>query len=123
MTFELFVRRKERLTLIEKLGTNISPVDSNIFKMQFSSLLPTYRGKSFMGLRIGCLLVGLGIGLLAGFFLHILVITEFHPDNWRVHELISVAYGAPVMLFGGLGLIVSFIVEKNLSQKKGDDAD
>jgi hypothetical protein len=123
MTFELFARRKERLSLIEKLGMNMSPTDPDIFKAQFSSLLPSLKSKSFAGLKFGCLLLGLGIGLLAGLIIHLMIISNLRDtDVWQIRELTGVGYGAAVLLFGGLGLIISFLIENNLSKKKESEA-
>jgi hypothetical protein len=119
MTFELIVRKKERLTLIEKLGMNIAPTDPNIFKAQFSSLLPSLKSKSFTGLKIGCLLLGLGVGLMAGLMIHFFIIAEIKDtNNWQVQEMSGVGYGAAVLFFGGTGLIISFLIENNLSKKE-----
>ena len=113
MIFELFARRNERLNLIEKMGQNIAPIDPSILKSQFSSLLPSLNKKSFTALRMGCLLAGLGLGLLIGLFICLYIrcsiVVEHH---WERDALNSVAYGAPVLIFGGLGLIISYIVEK-----------
>ncbi|MDR2146861.1 MAG: hypothetical protein LBE91_10430 [Tannerella sp.] len=127
MTFELFVRKQERLRMIEKLGMNLAPADPNIFKAQFNSLLPALKSKSFLGLRIGSLLIGIGLGLLVGFFLHLMVISGYGNSfedlgNWQTENLIGVGYGASVLLFGGLGLIVSFIIENRMSKKKENEA-
>lgn len=58
-------------------------------------------------LKVGCLLLGLGAGLLFGFMLT--RITEIQSYDTR-----SAVYGGSVLVFGGLGLIVSFIVERAL---------
>ena len=121
MVFELFARRKERMSLIEKMGQNLTPVDSSALKSQFSSLLPAFPKKSFTALRTGCLLVGLGLGLLVGLFIA-LNIENLHIEGWRRDTYCSVAYGASVLFFGGLGLIISYIIE-NKSARKEQDAD
>ena len=120
MTFELFARKQERLGLIEKLGQNFTPVDSSVFKNQLGSLLPTFRKKSFTSLRFGCLLVGIGLGMIVGLFLGFNLSKEFHInwDNWHNRELLSIAFFAPVLLFGGLGLIISYLIESKSAAKK-----
>jgi hypothetical protein len=35
-----------------------------------------------------------------------------------IRNMIEVAYGAPVLLFGGLGLIVAFIVEMRVKKSE-----
>ena len=56
-------------------------------------------------------LLGLGAGLLFGFMLT--RITEIQSYDTR-----SAVYGGSVLVFGGLGLIVSFIVERVLSRRR-----
>ena len=62
-------------------------------------------------LKVGFLLLGLGAGLLFGFMLT--RITEIQSYDTR-----SAVYGGSVLVFGGLGLIVSFIVERVLSRRR-----
>ena len=59
--FELFAGRRERMMLIEKLGDKLTP---ETFKKGI-----VYRPSlfSFGGLRVGCLLLGIGVGLLVGY--------------------------------------------------------
>ena len=57
------------------------------------------------------ILLGLGAGLLFGFMLT--RITEIQSYDTR-----RVVYGGSVLVFGGLGLIVSFIVERVLSRRR-----
>jgi hypothetical protein len=118
MTFELFVRKKERLILIEKLGQNIMPADPETLKVQFSSLLPSFKNKSFTALRIGLLLIGIGLGLLVGLFINLSAIGVNYDNNWQVTSMMGVSYTASVLLFGGLGLLISFLIENHLSKKK-----
>jgi len=110
MVFELFGRRKERLILIEKMGQNLTPIDSSVLNSSFSSLLPPFPRKSFTGMRIGCLLFGLGAGMLAGLFLNLY--TQGMYQNFHRIDFYSIAYAAPMFIFGGLGLIISYIIEK-----------
>jgi hypothetical protein len=118
MVFELFARRKERMSLIEKMGQNLSPVDSSVLKSQFSSLLPSFPKKSFTGLRTGCLLVGLGLGLLVGLFIALYIENNSLAEGWRKESFYSVAYGASVLFFGGLGLIISYVIESKSAKKE-----
>ena len=103
--FELFVRKKERLAIIEKIGDKLEPsaFDAKIGLPRLSTNL------SFSSLKAGCLLVGIGLGI---FFLSISTVA---CDNY---EMRSAVYGASVLLFGGLGLIVAFILEMKLSKDK-----
>lgn len=115
--FELFVCRKERLTMIEKIG---STFDASMIQNKFS--FPEKKSPVFGTLKIACLLLGVGLGLLAGFALtQSLGFNEFmarNNDNWhRVRDTVGVIYGASVLLFGGLGLLVAFLMEMKYSGK------
>ena len=118
MTFELFVRKQERISLIERMGQNMIPTDPELLKNQFSSLLPTFK-KPFTSLRIGCLLTGLGLGLLVGLFICLFIKTEFKfgDSYWERDNFFSMAYGASVLFFGGLGLLISYLIESKSAPK------
>ena len=63
--FELFVCRRERMAIIEKLSDKITTTDLN---GKFS--LPDYsHNRSFGALKGGCLMFGIGLGLLIGFII------------------------------------------------------
>lgn len=107
--FELYVRRKERLAIIEKIGEKL---DASAFVGKLR--LPGYglSFRSFSSLKGGCLLIGCGLGLLFGFCLH-LKIMDIWPLN---HDLIGTGYGGSILLFGGLGLLVSFLIETRMQK-------
>jgi hypothetical protein len=115
MTLELFARRNERMRLIEKLGQSSMLPDASALKGSFNSLFPFSR-KSFTALRMGCLLVGLGLGLFVGLWTCIHIRTSGISDNnW---DLDSVAYGGSLLFFGGTGLIISHIIESRSMKKE-----
>ena len=109
--FELFVRRKERLLIIEKISADLGK------RLSLPSYgLPRF---SFSSLKTGCLLMGIGLGILVGFFCNLIVAANSHSLDFRnEYEAISSAYGASVLLFGGLGLIVAFVIETNMKKKE-----
>ena len=107
--FELFVCKKERLLMIEKLGDKLSP---DMLKDKVS--LPSVGNLSFSALKFGCLFVGLGLGLLVALFIHYGMV-DFIDKAWNVK---SVVYGSCVLLFGGLGLLIAFLIELNINKKK-----
>ena len=117
MTFELFARKEERMRLIEKIGQNFTPTDLPLPK--FSSLLPTFK-KSFTSLRFGCLFVGIGLGLFVGLLLCLYINTSLKvgTGNWEKDTFYGVAYGSSVLLFGGLGLLVSYFIENRAAKKE-----
>jgi hypothetical protein len=106
--------------MIEKIGQNISTTDQSLLGSQFSSLIPSAQKNSFMGLRIGCLLIGIGFGLLLGLFLNLYIKDNFN-NMPGLSSISSVAYGAPILLFGGLGLIISHIIESKSSKKDKEE--
>jgi hypothetical protein len=122
MVFELFVRKNERMLLIEKMGQNLTPMDPSVLNSRFSSLFPSFPKKSFTGLRIGCLLVGLGLGLFVGLFICVqLRYSNINIEHhWERQTYYSIAYGSSVLFFGGLGLIVSYIIESMSAKKDGN---
>lgn len=114
--FELFARRKERLAIIEKLGEKI---DTSAIEGKFR--LPGLSTNfSFSSLKAGALLAGVGLGLLIGFFINFGVMqsTAYTDDHWFRNEMMGVAYGASVLLFGGLGLIIAFVLEMKIIKRE-----
>lgn len=115
--FELFVRKKERLTIIEKAGDKL---DASMLQSQVITPVRIFNRFSSGTLKAGCLLLGVGLGLLVGF-----LIANFVPlgnmngrTDWQMREAISVVYGASVLLFGGLSLLIAFLIEMKYSNKQ-----
>lgn len=114
--FELFVCKNERLKIIDKLGDKLS--SGNISgKME----LPSYNrsGFSFSTLKGGCLMLGIGLGLLIGFFICAVSSHSYLSGNldWNLRQTLGIVYGACILLFGGIGLLCAFIIEMQLSKK------
>jgi predicted nucleic acid-binding OB-fold protein len=114
---ELFARKKERIMIIERLSqissTNIENLDiSRIFgeSKSFSN--------KFLALRIGSLLMGLGLGLLVGIGIANNIYGVSSSISYETLQSMSVVYGASTLCFGGLGLIIGFIVEAKMSKDK-----
>ena len=107
--FELFVCKKERLLIIEKMGEKFTP-DMLEHKINFSSI-----GKfSSTALKFGCLFMGIGLGLLTAFIIHYNCY-EFFDKEWRI---CTTMYGACVLIFGGFGLLIAFLIELNINKNK-----
>ncbi len=112
---ELFVCRKERLTMIEKLGTTFNP---SMIANKFS--FPEQSGSKFWTLKIACLLLGVGLGLLVGFFIAQYYYggqTINNDNRWALREMTGVIYGSSALLFGGLGLLIAFLLEMGYTRK------
>ncbi|MDR2496137.1 MAG: hypothetical protein LBD21_03330 [Tannerellaceae bacterium] len=117
--FELYARRKERLMIIEKLGEKLDPA-AVTGKLKLSSSMPFF---SFSALKVGSLLSGIGLGLLVGFIINASLwssgLYTRHSDGSRyMHEMPEIVYGASVLLFGGISLIVAFVIELKLAKKE-----
>ena len=116
--FELFVCKKERLLIIEKMGEKFTP-DMLEHKFSFSSI-----GKfSSSALKFGCLFMGLGLGLLIGYLICTATLEGYTNMedvrlNYNMRETISIIYGACILLFGGLSLLIAFLVELKINKNK-----
>jgi hypothetical protein len=88
---KLFVRKKERLQMIEK-GANLPEFKSEEF--------------SFSSLKFGIFFIGIGLGVLAANILVIKTAVE-----------VQVAYFSMIFLFGGLSLIIHHLIEGKGKQK------
>ncbi|MDH6343270.1 hypothetical protein M2480_001259 [Parabacteroides sp. PFB2-12] len=111
--FDLFVRKKERLAIIEKMSEKISSI-----AFDGKLTLPSFNRFSFSALKIGFLMAGIGLGLLVAFFLNIAFADLIKGNDWHQREVTSVLYGASVLLFGGIGLLVAFIIEIKINKDK-----
>ena len=87
--FELFVCKKERLLMIEKLGDKLSP---DMLKDKIS--LPAVGGLSFSALKFGCLFIGVGLGLLVAYLICATTIDGYAMPNpnwsWTIKQTISI---------------------------------
>lgn len=111
--FELFARRKERLAIVEKLseGKTFGQIEGKI-DLSFG------RSYSLWGLRGGCLMLGLGIGLIVGTFIVDQFIGFSGDVSYRMREIQEVIYGGSVLLCGGFGLLIAFVLEMTCFKKK-----
>ena len=98
--FELFACRRERIMLIEK-GNGSLP-DGKAAKRYGLPL-------SFSTLKCGCLLLGYLICAAS--------IPGFLEGNFAYYGLPSLVFGACVLLMGGVGLLVAFIIELRLGKR------
>lgn len=114
--FELFVRRKERLNIIEKVGDKIDP--SFLGEGQ-PVPVKIYGRFSFGSLKAACLLIGIGLGLLVGYAISLnsFPFGAMLTDNYHQNQLTGVIFGASVLVFSGLGLVTAFIIEMKISKR------
>jgi len=92
--FFLFVRRRERLTMMER------GYDPAVFYKEKPA-------NHYSSLKYGMLLVGVGLGILIG---NIIAATS------SLHE--EVSFFSMVFLFGGTALVLNYIIEKREKSKQ-----
>ena len=110
---ELYARRRERIMLIEKIE-RLDSAAWDILRMNFSS----GRDSAYWPLRIGALLVGLGAGILLSvmIFLNVAFNCSNIVERWlSTREYI---YTCGPLLGAGLGLLVAFVIEYRLKNRK-----
>ena len=112
--FELFVCKKERLNLIDKMGDKLTP---EMWANKTSFISPGIT--SFTALKFGCLFIGIGLGLLIGYFICTGTLdgySDIHTEKWQYKELTSIIYSSCILFFGGIGLITAFLIELKLNK-------
>ena len=108
--FELIIRRKERLAIIDKFSDKID--SSKLLENGAFLPLPKFNGFSFGTLRVAGFLIGMGLGIIVGFLAaKYLFCIDIYDSNYRIRELLWTVVGASIFVFGGLGLLVAFLVE------------
>lgn len=106
---ELFVRRKERMAIIEKItnGGSLPQID-----LKHIPGLGSLTG-NYTALSIGCLFVGVGVGLFLAFLIEVTCYDAVAIRNLNERrEAFNIIYPTLALLFGGVGLIVSYVIEK-----------
>lgn len=113
---ELFVRRKERLMIIEKMQENANPhAFSNQLNLPF---IGKPRGSSWT-LRASLLMIGLGLGFITGLVIQLCFNFQLSKMEYSIaHNTISIIYLASVAVFGGIGLLVAYVIERKHEKNK-----
>ncbi|MDB5019261.1 MAG: hypothetical protein JWQ28_388 [Pedobacter sp.] len=96
-----YLSNKEKMAMIER------GMDPGIRKNE--QLAP----RPFLSLKFGLLLVGLGLGILLALF----VVMQNHMEE---DQAVPVYFGC-ISIFGGLGLIFSYLIEKNWIDKHKEE--
>lgn len=105
--FELFVRRRERMLLIEKLDLSQLP-SFNPGRLQLPAPVTAN------AMTAGCLLLGLGLGLVIG----ILLSTQIHFNDSYFRQSQEMVCGGSILIFGGIGMIASVFINRALDRKQ-----
>ena len=97
-----YLSNKEKMAMIER------GIDPDVHKST---------PKPFLSLKFGLLLVVLGIGLLVALFI-VRGVFGSEMNHGEEGQAVAIYFGC-VGIFGGLGLITSYIVEKKWLDKQG----
>src|SRR5665213_3129229 len=97
----VYLAKRERMAMIER------GMDPRRYKPQSAP---------FQNLKWGLLLIGAGVGLFLAFLLDYTAFKNVGNDSDDVGNL--AVYFAMVAIFGGLGLFVSYLVEKKHADKE-----
>ncbi|GAB6008586.1 DUF6249 domain-containing protein [Dysgonomonas reticulitermitis] len=114
--FELFVRRNERISIIEKL----SNIDPETLKHRIN--FPVYKDESVgsWSIRIGLLLIGVGLGVVIATIVDISTAIPSYYKGQLVYDSlrsVDVLYPSCAAVFGGIGLVIAYFIEKKKDKK------
>ena len=124
MVFELFARRGERKMLIEKI-VEIGKADVGRYLNEYlgnTGMANIFRMRSHGSIRGALLMLGIGLGVMAGFFINYLLVGDAYlksRHHWDVckEEVVVVIYIASVCIFGGLGMLIAYFIERKENGK------
>lgn len=97
-----YLSNKEKMAMIER------GIDPGIHKAT---------PKPFLSLKFGLLLVGLGLGLLVALFT-VRGVFGSQMTNAEEGQAVAIYFGC-IGIFGGLGLILSYVIEKKWLDNQG----
>lgn len=110
---ELFVRRRERIMIVERLENEA--FNEFVRNGEIPHISNRYARMKFGVLHLAAALLGLGLGIIISFT----VLSAFYvhdPDlPWYYRDACE---GGCVLLFTGLALVISFVIEYRLTHKK-----
>ena len=111
-TFELFVKKKERFAIIEKI-TSLANLES-AGPIRLPNILYEKQDSGSWPLRIALLLVGIGLGCMCAFFIE-MYYYQSHAIIGNQRDLLEIA---SIAFFCGLGLFIAFLIELNQKNKQ-----
>ena len=117
--FELFVRKSERMALIEKMAISGENKDINIPSIYLKS------DRRSTPLRLSLLLIGVGLGCILAFYAQYYYFNsflEYDLENWQVRNNVAqikfVLNFSFIAIFGGLGLLIAYLIESKKSKNQ-----
>ena len=102
---ENLIHRKERLIVAQKIETLDPQKNGQIDLNRWFGAVATNK---YAPLRWGLMLAGAALGLLVAFFIK----DEMLPDKTWYNDDVQVLYFGATFLFAGIGLLVSFVLER-----------
>ena len=113
---ELFVKKKERMTIIEKFSSGIDP---EILQTPMYKPLIKNENNSIWSIRSGLLLLGVGLGLTLAVIFHLSGIPRVAgtQEYYDYQNTVSILYPAFAIIFGGLGLVIAYFIERKDNKK------
>lgn len=93
-------RNRERLAFID------SGADIDLFKKMI-------RRQSILLLSFGIVFIGFSIGIISGFFFEKYLLINYNPNNYHNYPQ---AYLSMVTLFMGIGMLISFLINRKLNK-------
>jgi hypothetical protein len=124
--FELFVRKKERLAIIEKLEERMASgeIKETLKFPIFGKIDYSY---SSWALKISLLMIGVGLGAIIAFFIQYQLVGDLllqnNSDTWEIrrnlHGFQEVIYLSCIAVFGGVGLLAAYLIELKQRAKDG----
>lgn len=107
---ELFVRRRERIMLIDKITPGeIGHIDFN--KLMNSTSVNS--DSRFTAIKWGLFVIGLGLGFVVSTMVNSLSPEVF--DSWRLRDSLNIGC---ILVFGGLGLVAAFLIEMKIRKSE-----
>ena len=115
--FELIICRKERILFIEKLP-GIDVLGEHFQGIPWASWT-NKTSYTNLALRAGCFFSGMGLGLLLSY---VIVYCSFmdvlpHEFPYNIRTIIEMIFFACMLLGGGIGLIVAYLIEQKHDKK------
>ena len=110
--------------LIEKI-VEIGKADVGRYLNEYlgnTGMANIFRMKSHGSIRGALLMLGIGIGVMAGFIINYLLVGDAYLTSnrhWDVcnEEVVVVVYIASVCIFGGLGMLIAYFIERKENGK------
>lgn len=114
---QLYATRRERILYIEKMTSIPSIAGEGGAPMPALPWATSDRMSRFTALRWSLLLIGLGLGMLVAFFTALAINPDIAIEPWNVAEEYGIILGASMLFFGGLGLLISFLIESRAGRR------